>query len=49
VISAGKATYYELDTFLSLEDLYDILEVLSVDTYNRILLNKREEKKWAKK
>ena len=45
MISAGKASFYELDNFLSLEDMYDILEVVSVDAWNRVELNKREARK----
>jgi hypothetical protein len=32
---------HELDTVYGLEDLYDLLEILTVDTHNRRLL-KRE-------
>lgn len=44
MISSGKATLHELDTVLSLEDVYDILEVISVDAHNQRLLNKRKPK-----
>lgn len=47
MMSAGKASWYELDAHLSVEDLYDILEVISVDSFNRMLLNKREESRNA--
>lgn len=43
VISSGKATLVELDTVLGQEDLYDLLEVISVDAHNRRILNKMEE------
>lgn len=34
------ATVAELDTVLGLEDVYDILEVMSVDAHNRRAVNK---------
>lgn len=43
MISSGKATLVELDTVLGQEDLYDLLEVISVDAHNRRILNKMEE------
>lgn len=43
VVSAGKASYAELDSVLGLEDLHDILEIISVDAHNRRVLQKREE------
>ena len=41
--SSDKAqTLVLLDTVLGLGDVYDILEVLSVDGYNQRLMNKRQ-------
>ena len=42
VVSARLATLVELDTVLGLSDLYDLLEIMSVDGYNQRLLNKRQ-------
>jgi hypothetical protein len=39
-VSSGKATLRELQEFYSVEDLYDLIEVLSVDGYNRRLAAK---------
>jgi hypothetical protein len=38
------ATKAELDTVYSLEDAYDMLEVVSVDAHNRRLAQRRAEK-----
>ena len=38
VISSGKASLAEMSTVLGLEDVYDILEVITVDTHNRELI-----------
>ena len=35
VVSSRLATLHELDTVYGLEDLYDLIEVLSVDATNR--------------
>jgi len=35
VVSAGLATLHEVDTVLGLEDIYDLLEILAVDTENK--------------
>ncbi len=40
VISSGKASLVELDTVLSVEDAYMLLEITAVDSYNRQLANK---------
>jgi hypothetical protein len=40
VVSRGLATLHELDTVLSTEDLYDLIEIMAVDAYNqRVILN----------
>lgn len=44
VISAGKASLHECDTVYGLEDIYDILEIISVDAHNRNVMNKRNVK-----
>lgn len=43
-VSSGKATMAELASVLSLEDLYDILEVVGVDAHNRRVIDKRNER-----
>jgi hypothetical protein len=40
VISSRYATLVELQTVLGTEDLYDLLEVISVDRYNQHLASK---------
>ena len=42
VISSGRASLVELDTVLSVEDVYVLLEITAVDSYNRQLANKRD-------
>ena len=36
------ATLHELDTVYGVKDVYDILEVITVDDYNTALANQRE-------
>jgi hypothetical protein len=43
VISHGHATLHELDTIYGTEDIYDLLEIIAVDAYNRRILAKRAE------
>ncbi|MBI1213620.1 MAG: transcription elongation factor GreA [Alphaproteobacteria bacterium] len=43
VVSAGLATLVELDTVLSVGDLYALIEILRVDACNRYLINKAHE------
>lgn len=43
MISSGKATIVELDTVLGIEDVYDILEVLTVDAHNHRVLSKTKD------
>jgi len=43
VISVKLATLHELDTVYGIEDLYDLLEVMSVDAHNRKLAMRRED------
>jgi hypothetical protein len=40
VISAGKATLYELDTHYGVADLWQLLEIITVDNHNKMILNK---------
>jgi hypothetical protein len=44
VLSTRLATLHELDTVYGVEDVYDLLEVASVDAYNQRQLNKRAAK-----
>jgi hypothetical protein len=47
-ISSGRATMAELATVLSLEDLHDILEVVTVDSHNRRVAAARAEREREK-
>lgn len=38
VVSARLATLHELQTVYGLQDLWDLLEIQSVDTYNQNLI-----------
>lgn len=40
VISSKLATLVELDTVLSAEDMYDLLEIAAVDAYNQHIASK---------
>lgn len=40
LISARMTTLHELDSVYSLNDAYDLWEILRVDNYNQQLLNK---------
>ena len=42
---AKLATLHELQTIYNLEDLYDLLELAAVDSYNRGVLQKHEAKR----
>jgi hypothetical protein len=48
VISAGKATFAELDSVLGVEDLHDIIEVITVDAHNRAVIerDRQEKERW---
>lgn len=39
-MSHGKATKHELDTVYSLEDVYDMLEIIAVDAHNKVTAQK---------
>ncbi|RUV20021.1 transcription elongation factor GreA [Mesorhizobium sp. M7A.F.Ca.MR.228.00.0.0] len=43
VLSKGKTSLRELDEWLSIEDVHDLLEVAMVDAHNMMLLRKRDE------
>jgi len=43
VISSGKATLHELQTIYGIKDLYDLLEVLAVDSHNEWLLTRKTD------
>jgi len=43
VISRGLATLHELDTVYSTEDLYDMMEIIAVDSHNQYILNKSKD------
>ena len=38
VVSAGKATYRDLGEALSIEDVYDLVEIIAIDAYNQHLI-----------
>lgn len=40
VVSSGRATLMELQTFYGIMDVYDILEVMMVDAHNTRILAK---------
>lgn len=41
VLSAKMATLHELDTVYSIEDVYDMLEVLFIDNENQRLMQRK--------
>lgn len=43
VVSAKLATMAELNTVLSLEDLADLVEIMTIDAHNQRILAKRAE------
>lgn len=43
IVSARIATLHELETVYSLEDAYELLEVLSVDAINRRIAVDKED------
>jgi hypothetical protein len=44
VISRGMATKRELDEFYSIEDVYDMLEIIAVDAHNADLMRPKEDR-----
>jgi len=49
VISSGKATLHECETIYSTEDLYFLLEVVSVDAHNKAAAHRYLSKRDADK
>ena len=43
MISSGLANKVELGTLLGTQDLYDLLEIISVDRHNEWLVNQDSE------
>lgn len=43
VLSSRMATIVELDTVLSMEDVYDMLEIIMVDAHNKQIAEKSED------
>jgi hypothetical protein len=44
VISSGKATLLEMREKYYLEDVYNIIEIISVDTHNRLVAIEQAKK-----
>jgi hypothetical protein len=40
IISNKLATMHELDSVLSTEDMFDLLEIIAIDSYNQRIVNK---------
>lgn len=43
IVSAGKATLHELQTVYGVEDVYDMLEVVTVDLHNERVIRGRRD------
>lgn len=43
VVSSKLATLHELDTVYGTEDLWKLLEINTVDSYNQMVINKSQE------
>lgn len=43
IVSSGRATLHELDTVYSIEDAYDLLEVIVVDSHNQRVLRETDK------
>lgn len=43
VVSSKLATLYELDSVYGVEDMWRLLEIITVDNYNRMVVNKSQE------
>lgn len=41
-VSSGLATLHELDTVYGLEDLWNLIEIHTVDTHNRNVMNRKK-------
>lgn len=44
MVGAGKASWVECETVLSLEDVYDLMEIMTVDAHNRCVMQKNAER-----
>lgn len=42
VVSRRFATLHELDTVYGTEDVYDMMEIISVDSHNQSILNQED-------
>jgi hypothetical protein len=45
VVSSGKATLHELDTVYGLEDLHDLIEIITIDAVNEQIMIEAEKLK----
>lgn len=43
VMMSRQATIHQLQTDLSLQDAYDVLEVVGVEAHNQRIINKRDD------
>lgn len=43
VVSSKLATLYELDSVYGVEDMWRLLEIITVDNYNKMVINKAQE------
>jgi len=43
VVSSKLATLFELDSVYGVEDMWRLLEIITVDNYNRMVVNKSQE------
>lgn len=43
IICSGKATYTELQEKLSVQDMYNLLEIISVENFNQRVWHKHQE------
>ncbi|HDI3034390.1 hypothetical protein G9G39_06830 [Cronobacter sp. EKM101R] len=43
IICSGKASYSELQNSLSVRDMYNLLEIISVEAFNRRVWQKHQE------
>lgn len=39
VVSSGKASYTDLGSVLGLEDMWDLLEIVTIDAHNQRILS----------
>ncbi|EHX54425.1 hypothetical protein ECMP0209401_1250 [Escherichia coli MP020940.1] len=45
IICSGKATYTDLQERLSVRDMYNLLEIISVESFNKRVWNKHQEQR----